>query len=87
MLRILIVLFGAAALAAEPLVVSHVSYEDAVVLLADKAATQPQVEIMRLDGKRVKGRLLDANVDELVVERKAPIPLRAARSVRFPGSG
>jgi hypothetical protein len=87
MLRILIVLFGAAALAAEPLVVSHVSYEDAVVLLADKAATQPQVEIMRLDGKRVKGRLLDANVDELVVERKAPIPLRAARSVRFPGLG
>jgi hypothetical protein len=42
---------------------------------------------MRLDGKRVKGRLIEANVDELVVESKPPIPLRAVRCVRFPGLG
>jgi hypothetical protein len=83
----LALLLGAVVLPAEPLVVSHVSYADAVVILTDKAATRPQVEIALLDGKRLNGRLIEANTDELVLQGKAPIRLRAARSVRFPGLG
>jgi hypothetical protein len=67
------------------LLVSRVSYEEAVVLFADKALTGPKVEVVLQSGSKQKGKLVEATRDAVKLKGKPPIDWSTVRSIRVLG--
>ena len=67
------------------LLVSRVTYDEAVVLFADKAMTAPKVEVVLQSGSKRKGKLVQADSDGLTLKGKPPMDWRTVRSVRVLG--
>ena len=67
------------------LLVSRVTYEEAMVIFADKAMTAPKVELVLQDGSKHKGKLMQVTSDAVTLNSKPPLDWRTVRSIRVLG--
>jgi hypothetical protein len=70
----------------EDIVRRQVTYAEAVVLLDDRAVNKPRIEIFTANGRKVKGRLMDATTAGLRLERTPVVDICSAQWVRLPGA-
>jgi hypothetical protein len=67
------------------MLVSRVTYEEAVVLFADKAMTGPKVEVVLQSGSKHKGKLLQATSQAVTLSGKPPLEWSKVQSIRVLG--
>jgi hypothetical protein len=67
------------------LLVSRVTYDEAVVLFADRAMTAPKVEVVLHSGPKRKGKLVQADSAGLTLKGKPPMGWKTVRSIRVLG--
>jgi hypothetical protein len=67
------------------LLVSRVTYEEAMVLFADKAMTGPKVEVVLQSGSKHKGKLMHVSSEAVTLKGTPPLNWKIVRSIRVLG--
>jgi hypothetical protein len=63
--------------------VSYVTYSEAIPMLRIEAARRPKVQVKLHSGIRLRGRLLTADPNSLVLDKKTPVDFTQVEWIRF----